>query len=638
MSVVDDVKSRLDIVDVVGGYLSLQKAGRYFKAPCPFHTERTPSFIVYPDRQNWHCFGACSTGGDVISFVSRKENLDFSGALRLLAERAGVELRNDGPRREEIKTLQDANEAAALFFHSLLQNPGPARAYAEERGLDSQAVSDFQLGYAPPGWEGLKGHLLTRGFDESKLIEAGLLIEGERGGYDRFRDRLMFPIRDDRGWVVGFGGRVLPGRLDGTDNGPKYMNTPQTPIFDKGGVLYGLDRAREEIRRDGAAVIVEGYMDVIAAHQHGFRNVVASMGTALTDRQVALAERQAKQVIFALDADNAGSIAAVRDVLVVLSRATRKPTLLDKNRRPRIEQGLVCEWLVATVSEGKDPDELIRSSPEIWTGIISTAEPILDHYYSVCVGDRDLTKREDHQAIIDEMLPVIAELPSPERSIWIQKLGRGSRAAEDDMWRQVRRNAGNSRRSVPNLATDGAESKAAVAPRRPAARSKEEFCLALLFKAPHLAELGAALAEELFSLSENQELFRRWRAGESISEAEEGLWEHLQAVLQTQTPQIEIGKALEAFLNCVAALEQSRMRAVKEASALALAEGEAGVRPGQIAAIARARMETGRSEEPQEDDAEVNAVSLLLEDTDVGLRLFNRRLSEDDQPYEAETR
>jgi DNA primase len=159
MSAIDEVKARLDIVDVIGGYVRLQKAGRYFKAPCPFHTEKTPSFVVYPDRQSWHCFGACSTGGDVISFVSRKENLDFNGTLRLLAERAGIELRNDGPKREETKTLLDLNEAAALYFHSLLQNAGPAREYAEGRGLDATAISDFQLGYAPPGWDSLRDHL-----------------------------------------------------------------------------------------------------------------------------------------------------------------------------------------------------------------------------------------------------------------------------------------------------------------------------------------------------------------------------------------------------------------------------------------------------------------------------------------------
>src|SRR5690606_4780477 len=228
---------RLDIVEVVGGYVKLQKAGRYFKGLCPFHSEKTPSFVVYPERQSWHCFGACGTGGDVISFISRKESLEFGDSLRLLAERAGVEMPSfSGKKREEIKTLHDANEAAALYFHSLLVNASPARAYIEERGLDAQAIGDFLIGYAPPGRDGLRNHLTKRGFSEAQLIEAGLLIEGERGAYDRFRNRIMFPIRDERGRVAGFGGRVLPREGPG-DDGPKYMNTPQSPIFDKGGLL-----------------------------------------------------------------------------------------------------------------------------------------------------------------------------------------------------------------------------------------------------------------------------------------------------------------------------------------------------------------------------------------------------------------
>jgi DNA primase len=321
MSVVDEIKARLDIVDVVGSYVRLVKAGRQFKAVCPFHTEKTPSFTVSPDRQTWHCFGACSTGGDMFTFVQRKENTDFNSALRILADRAGVTIERESTRRDELRPLYEANEAAAVYYHGLLLNEGnQGRAYAESRGLNRQTLADFQIGFSPPAWDSLREHLYRKGFTEAHLIDAGLLVPSERGGYDRFRGRLMVPIRDDRGRVIAFGGRVLPGLDADGAAGAKYINTPQTPIFDKGGTLYALDRAREASRASGTTVIVEGYMDVISAHQHGFRNVIASMGTALTDRQVAAVERlKPQRAVFAMDADAAGTAAALRDVQLVIS-------------------------------------------------------------------------------------------------------------------------------------------------------------------------------------------------------------------------------------------------------------------------------------------------------------------------------
>lgn len=640
MSTVDEVKARLDIVDVVGGYVRLQKAGRYFKANCPFHTERTPSFVVYPDRQSWHCFGACGVGGDVISFVSRKENLDFQGALRLLADRAGVELRDDGPRRETVKTLQDANEAAALYFHGLLQNAsdaagssGAARQYAEERGLDRQAIADFQLGYAPSGWDHLRSHLLSRGFDEQKLIDAGLLIAREDGApgrtsYDRFRERLMFPIRDDRGRVVGFGGRILPGSgIEGNNPPPKYMNTPQTPIFDKGNILYGLDRAKDEIRRNASSVIVEGYMDVIAAHQHGFKNVVASMGTALTDRQALLLQRFGERIVLAMDADEAGSAANLRGVLVVKAAAERsRPTTPRAGEQGTSRGSRNLDLRVLTLPQGKDPDELIRSDPAAWSGAIESAKPVVEHLFAVMTAGRDLSLPETRSTLVGEVLPTIGEIADPVvQAHYLQRLSRLARISEDSLRRQLPRRGrpegarggrnGFERRSPEAVTMEQLTSKVRRAPR-------EEFCLALIFKAPELAETArTAIRDELFAMSVNFELLRRWKSGETVTDADAELWEHYQTVLQTSTPQIEMGKAQEALLSCVAGLENDRIRAVKEASALALVEGEAGVRPGYVASIAREWLEAGRTESGESDGPEGAVASLLLEDTKVGLQL-----------------
>ncbi len=621
MTAVEEVKARLDIVEVVGAYVRLQKAGRYFKANCPFHNEKTPSFYVYPDRQNWHCFGACSTGGDVISFVSKKENLDFTGALRLMAERAGVELQSDGPRRQEIKGLQDANEAAALFYHGLLGNSSSAQAYIQERGLDQKTVSDFQLGYAPPGWNTLRDHLTSRGYSESQLVEAGLLVEGERGPYDRFRDRLIFPIRDDRGRVVGLGGRVLPGGDAESQPSAKYVNTPQTSVFDKGSLLYGLDRAKGAIRGAGTAVIVEGYMDVIAAHQFGHRNVVASMGTALTERQAALLQRFAERVVLAMDADEAGSAANLRAIQVV--GAAERPTRVAG--RPRS-----LDIRVVALPKGKDPDELIRSSEnDAWPNAVDSARPVVDHLLAVVSAGLDLLQPRDRSQLVAEVLPAIADVNDPVlRAHYLQRLSRLARVSEEELRRELRRRP-RQRSNGPEGPTNGVGDEAATPSIRLKAASgaREAYLLTLLHRVSALAEQGKELDEELFYISENRELFRRWRLSEPVTEDESELWELYQVVMAANLPIIETNEAETAFLDCVHRLQHAKIRAVKEASALALAEGMAGVRPGQVASIARARMETGSAEETQEDDATANAVSQLLQDMEAGLR-FHRRSNE----------
>jgi DNA primase len=618
MSAVDEVKARLDIVEVVGQYVRLQKAGRSFKAVCPFHTEKTPSFIVNPDRQTWHCFGACSTGGDVISFISRKENLDFGGALRMLADRAGVILERDGPRREEAKSLQDANEAAALYFHDLLLKTAAALSYVEKRGLDRSAIADFQLGFAPSGWDQLKDHLTRRGYAEKQLVQAGLLVESERGStYDRFRGRLMFPIRDDRGRVVGFGARAMPG---GDETGAKYINTPQTPIFDKGSIFYALDRAKDEIRRSGTAVIVEGYMDVITAHQHGFRNVVASMGTSITERQALLARRFAGAVVLAMDSDEAGNAATLRGVQVVATAATQS--------RQGASAPRTLEIRVAALPEGVDPDDLIRRDQGEWEVLIKTSRPVIDHLFTVVTRGRDMSDARERDAAIAELLPAIAELPSPvQQADWIQRLARG-RVREDELWRRVRA----LQRRPGSKSNSGAAAPEAGHYRQP----KEEFLLALLYRTHEVGHLSNRVSEDLFSLSENRELFRRWRRGEAVEEDDEWLWEHYQRLLETRIPPIETVGLEEAFLDCVARLEQARMKAAKEASALALAEGEAGVRPGQVASIARTWLEAGKKEEAQEDDPELTAASQLLEDMEAGLR-FHRKLMDGSRPDQSRT-
>jgi DNA primase len=311
MSVTQEIKSRLDIVDVVGDYLPLRKAGRAYSGFCPFHpNSRTPAFYVFPETQTWRCFGACAEGGDVFSFVMKKEGWDFKETLANLAGRAGVALEEydrAGKVKPAADSLVDLLTAAADYFHQLLLHAPQAelaRRYVAERKLKAETLADFRLGYALNSWDACRTHFNAQGYDDRDLLDVGLLTENpERGSrYDRFRHRLMIPIRDVSGRIVGFGARTLD-----KDGLPKYLNSPQTTLFDKSHLLYGLDMARRHIREARQAVIVEGYMDVMQAWQAGFRNVVAQMGTALTEQQLQLLKRYTKRFVLALDADAAGA-------------------------------------------------------------------------------------------------------------------------------------------------------------------------------------------------------------------------------------------------------------------------------------------------------------------------------------------
>lgn len=415
-------------MDLVSAYFPLQKAGRNFKALCPFHREKTPSFIVFPDSQRWHCFGACAVGGDVFTFVMKMENLEFGEALRFLARRAGISL---APRREEEveeeerkRLLLRINALAAQYFHHLLRESPEGefvREYLSRREIEPASIEAFQLGYALDEWEALKRYLVEKGYKEADIYAAGLTVERKGGGYyDRFRGRLIFPIRDIQGEVIGFGARALD------DSQPKYLNSPETPVFSKGRVLYGIDLAPRAIREKDQVVIVEGYTDVITAHQKGFRNVVASMGTALTENQVRELKRLTKRFVLALDADKAGD-AATRRGLEVASEVFRDsvvPVPLGRNLIG-YEARLDADIRIATLPEGKDPDDLLREEAGLWAELVEGALPVVDYYFSLVSSRLDLSSAKGKSAAAKELLPIIEELGDEvEKSHYLQKLAR----------------------------------------------------------------------------------------------------------------------------------------------------------------------------------------------------------------------
>ncbi len=414
---VQDVRERTDIVELVGTYVQLKRAGRSYKGVCPFHQEKTPSFVVFPDSQNFHCFG-CGKGGDAFTFYMQVEHVEFREALQELARRAGVELASAPSVAPEVdahrQRLIELNEIAAGFYANILTNSRmgePGRQVVEQRALSPEMVARFGLGFAPEGWDHLHRHLAERGVDPALAHEAGLLQQRDSGGYyDRFRNRLLFPIRTREGRTVGFGGRALG------DGQPKYLNSAQSAIFDKSGLLYGLDVAKDAIRQQDLVVIVEGYMDAIAAHQFGHANVVAAMGTAVTEAQIGLVKRLSRHIVLALDADSAGQMATLRS-LEMLPRALGDeavPVAVPVQGRGPAPQAVIqwerklnAEIAIVRLPEGKDPDDLIRRAPERWPEVVATAVPFLDFFIDgVTAGIGPNEAREKAEAV-KRIVPVL---------------------------------------------------------------------------------------------------------------------------------------------------------------------------------------------------------------------------------------
>ncbi len=435
MSVADEIKARIDIVDYIQKYVPLKRAGKTWKACCPWHQEKTPSFSVDPDRQSFRCFGACATGGDVIGFAMRHHGWSFGEALQELGKLAGIEVEKQSPEQrqnsERLDMLRGLMSTAAEEYHNALVSAntnveGQAdvlRYTREKRGFSDATITAFKIGYAPPGWTHMLDHLKTLGYSEADVIEVGLAVKNEDSGrvYDRFRNRLMIPIRDERGRVIGFGARALS-----AEDNPKYLNSPQTPLFDKSRTLFGLDTAKTSIRETEVAVIVEGYMDGIQAHQAGFKNVVAQMGTAMTETQLRLLTRSAKRIILALDSDAAGQSATRR------SLETARTTLqADFGGR------LSVDIRVLQIPGAKDPDDLIRETPERWADLVANALPVADFVIDMEVAtlppNSSIVERE---AVARSLLPLLS---ASENMLYtrdnIQKLARRTLIREEDLYK-----------------------------------------------------------------------------------------------------------------------------------------------------------------------------------------------------------
>ena len=468
-SPIDEIRSRLDIVDVIRSYIKLEKAGANYKALCPFHSEKNPSFFVSPARQIWHCFG-CGVGGSIFDFVMKIEGLEFGDALRILAQRAGVELK---PIRPELKTerqrLYEICENSAKFFETQLQESKKGkgvREYLSLRGISDSSIKKWRVGYAPDTWHGLVNFLLDKGYKEKEVERAGLAIRSRSEGnyYDRFRGRIMFPIFDWNSQVIGFGGRITEEKnQEFEDQGSKpakYINIPQTLLYNKSKVLYGLDKSKVEIRKKDKCVLVEGYIDVIMSHQAGIGNIVASAGTALTPFHLSILKRYSENLVLAFDMDIAGDSATKRGIDLAQ------------------EKGFNIK--VALMPQGMDPADVILKNPKEWQKVIKKSVPILDFYFQTTFSKFDEKKElgpDEKREISKTLLPIIKRIPNRIlQSHWIQDLTNRLKVAQEDVLVELRK--------IESSVPEQKQEKKTASSRKSRHELLEERLFILIFKEP----------------------------------------------------------------------------------------------------------------------------------------------------------
>lgn len=500
MTDLEQIKERVDIVDLIQGYLRLQKSGMNFKGLCPFHNEKTPSFMVSPDRQIWHCFG-CSLGGDVFKFLMQIEGIEFKEALERLAKRAGIELKNFSKEKTSEKNeLFEISELAAKFFEKQLwesENGKKAFRYLKDRGLKSEVIKEWRLGYAPNTWASLKTFLKSAGFNDQEIFKSGLTVRNEKEDsfYDRFRGRIMFPISDINSQVVGFTGRVFE-EVTGEIEAGKYINTPQTLIYDKSKILYGLDKAKMETRKKDKAIVVEGNMDVIMSHQAGVKNVVASSGTALTSQHLKILRRYTQNLDLCFDEDLAGEIAAKRGIDLAITL------------------GFNIGVLNLSV---KDPADLVKENPAGWAEASSKSQPIVKFYLEKAFKKYDSATALGKKNIAQEVLPVIKLVDNKvEQAHWLDELANRLRVDQKAIVQAMAEIKTNSRNQSVN------QKETSVSFELRGRLVLEETLLALFFKMPEKAnELILSSSEEkleIFSDKFYNSVFERLKSGDTLKE------------------------------------------------------------------------------------------------------------------------
>ncbi len=417
-SPIQEIKNRLDIVDVVREYVNLEKAGSNYRALCPFHHEKTPSFFVNQQRQIWRCFGGCNDGGDMFHFIMKIEGVEFGDALRILAKKAGIELKKQNPEVEtKRKRLVEICEIATSFFEKQLDQSKKGeevKIYLKERGISEESIKKWRIGYSPIAKDTLSSFLIGEGHKRDEIIEAGVSAGKGNFLFDRFRARIIFPIFDLNSQPIGFGGRVFFKE----DKRAKYINSPATPLYDKSAIMYGMNNAKNDIRKKGFAIIVEGYTDVILCHQAGFENVISASGTALTEKQLDILKRYTNKILTAFDMDSAGGSATKKGIDIAL------------------EKGF--DVRVVMMPEKKDPAELILEDAKKWEECVENAKPVINFYFQSIISEHNISDPHEKGEVASKLLIEIKKLKnSIEKSYFISELARTLGVGEDSLYEEM---------------------------------------------------------------------------------------------------------------------------------------------------------------------------------------------------------
>ncbi|HML98855.1 MAG TPA: DNA primase [Tepidiformaceae bacterium] len=611
MDVVEAIKRQIDLAEYIGRVTHLQKSGRSFKGLCPFHTEKTPSFYVFPERGTWRCFGSCGEGGDLFSFVQKRENVEFRDALRLLAAEAGIQLSaEDGRRRSHAERLSALMSAAVDHYERCLdaEEGQAAREYlVQKRGLAADTIKAWHIGWAPDGWRGLRDFLRNRGYEDRDMIDAGLLVEGEDGRepYDRFRGRVIIPIANERGEFVAMGGRGLHGEE------PKYLNSPQTDLFDKGRTLFGLEHNAAGIRETGTVVVVEGYMDVIGPWQAGFRNVVATMGTSLTEAHARLLRRFARRVVLAMDPDAAGLAAAERAGGLFLGLDTPERMAQAARSADAIAGAADMDLRVAPLPPGKDPDEIARDAPDTWRGAIDQALPFAEFLLRRIMGPERPQSPMEARAVVDRLRPVLVAVRDPvERAMYVQRVARHLGVSEEAVLERIR------------ASTPGRFARPAQRPAE-APVTAEDVLLAILLRYPHLRHQFRSYPESLFSGAVGREIFRRWLHQEDFAQAPEDdpIGTRARMLATRRLPPLSDAEARMAADEKVRDILRDRIIQHQAARAEELADAERVLGANRLAELA---LEAWRGEIPGDEEREL--AEALIEELQLGLSIHRREV------------
>jgi DNA primase len=542
MSPIDEIKSRLDVVEVIEGYIKLKKAGKDYKASCPFHKEKTPSFFVSPSKQIWHCF-SCNIGGDIFSFVEKIEGIDFPEALRILAKKAGVILKREDPQiRSQRNILFEICEEAANYFEKQIEINKPALEYIKNRGLKPETIKEFKVGYSNESWDGLIKHLTEIGYKLTDIEKAGLIIkkEGENRYYDRFRSRIMFPLQDLNGQIVGFTGRIFelaptqPGRGSDSYVGGKYVNTPETMIYNKSHIIYGLDKAKAEIRKQDQCIAVEGQMDLIMCHQAGYKNVVAVSGTALTTDHLQTLKRYTENLLFSFDADTGGEGATKRAI--------------------GLAQQFEFNVKIAILPEAeKDPAEIIKQNPEKWGKILENPKPVMEFYF-----ENALNKHKKENLSVDDKREIAKELLLPIKNIvnvveqahWLQVLASKLKLEEKTLIEALRRIKDRE---------EGKEVPSEHFAERSRIKEVEEILLGLSLKYPeHLEYLNKNFHDSLLNTEELKKFVKNIKTQKIESKEDKFLANYL--IFKVEHLNIEESEALKEMDFCIQALKKNHIK------------------------------------------------------------------------------